>query len=175
MRSANCLGMSDGLEAWSFSFFISAKRTSFFALSAMFVVPIFHSVSIIETLDEYLFSIPVSNPACRSTSAAFVGISVSLGTRPHTVSKASWYLLQYSCMSLQSDSRSFMVSMMSREMLIEELCWTFVCRISHISLASLPSMAAWCYEATEFLMMPSALLRAARCSRISVERAVQSA
>lgn len=78
-------------------------------------------------------------------------------------------------MSLQSDSRSFIVSMMSREMLIGEMCWNFDCKISHISLAFLPSMAAWCWEATEFLMMFSALLKAARCSRISVDNAVQSA
>ncbi len=175
VRSADCLGVSDGLGAWSFSFLISTKRTSFFALSAMFVVPIFNSVSIIDTMDEYSFSISVSNPACRGISAAFADISVSVVTRPHTMSKASWYLLQYLCMSLQSDSRSFMVSIMSREMFIGEMCWNFVCKISHISLVSLPSMAAWCCEVTEFLMMPSALLRAGRCSRISVEKAVQSA
>ncbi len=148
MRSADCLSVSDGLETWLFSFLISAKRTSFFTLPAMFVVPIFHPVSIIETMDEYSFSISVSNPAYRSTSAAFTGISVSVGTRPHTVSKASWYFLQYSCMSLQSDSRSFMVSIMRREMLIRKICCNFVCRISTIYLASLPSMAAWCCGTT---------------------------
>ncbi len=114
VRSADCLGMSDGLGAWSFSFLISAKQTSSFALSAMFVVPIFHSISIIETIDKYLFSIPVSNPAYRSTSAAFAGISVTVETRPHMVSKPSWYLLQYSCMSLQSDTSGKYMSGRSR-------------------------------------------------------------
>ena len=86
VKSADCLGVPDCPGVWSFSFLISANRINFLVLSAMFVFPIFHSVSIMETIPEYSFPIPVSSPACRSTSAPLAGISESVGMRPHTVS-----------------------------------------------------------------------------------------
>lgn len=87
MKNTDCLGVSDNFGAWLFFFLISAKQISFFALLAIFVMPIFYSVSIIEIMNEYLFFIPINNPVYRSTSVAFARISVLIGIRLHTILK----------------------------------------------------------------------------------------
>lgn len=76
VRSANYLGVSDDLGASSFFFPIMAKQTSFFVLLVMFVVPIIYFISIIETIDKYLFFISVNNLAYKNILATFTKILV---------------------------------------------------------------------------------------------------
>lgn len=86
------------------------------------MVPIFHFVFIIEIINSYLFFILVSILVYKNTLAIFAGILVSMGIRLHMVLKAFWYLLQYLYISLQFNSGSFIVSIISREMLIRKIC-----------------------------------------------------